>query len=74
MLIVACSNVRVTPKSRVLLLFVELEVTKLCVNLQINMLADSKRYVILPFILLVWRFLLIFAHLMFIDVFVNSSK
>ena len=70
----ACSNVRVTPKSRVLLLFVELEVTKLCVNLQINMLADSKRYVILPFILLVWRFLLIFAHLMFIDVFVNSSK
>lgn len=70
----ACSNVRVTPKSRVLLLFVELEVTKLCVNLQINMLADSKRYVILPFILLVWRFLPVFDDLMSVDVLVSGRK
>ncbi len=64
------SNMYNTPKLYVLLLFVELEVAKLCVNLQINMLADSKRYIILPFILLVWRFSAYFGHFTFVVVIV----
>ena len=74
MLMTVCSNVCVTSKSYVLLLFIELEVSKLCVNLQINMLADSKAYVILQLILLVWRFLPFFDYLMFVDVFISDSK